>query len=262
MASKKGEIDIQLRAKDLGLELDNLAEGIEQQFYQAIEDTANAAYASIIADAQSKLGSTRQDYLKALNFDKIGENSYVISLDGEWANKLESGYAGYDMKEKMLNSTKKVQVGSRSGEPWVRKSKKGKKYAAVPFEHQPFSKAPSKASDLASAIQKLEAYNRGGRKQKLTKIFSDASGNPLEGKVATVRNTGVPNLDGITKFQKNYTNADTGKSTTQSIYMTWRMVSEDSDGWQHPGFSGIKAFDDAELWVAKEIDNILKSFLG
>ena len=261
MASKKGEVDIQLRAKELGLEIDNLATSIESEFYQAIEDTANAAYASIIADAQKQLNSQRQDYLKALKFDRIGENSYVISLDGDWANKLESGYPSYDMKQGMLNSSKTVGVGSRAGEPWVQKNKKGKKFAHVPFEHQPHSKAPKGASDLGQAIKMLEAKNKSGRKQKLTTIFKDPSGKPLQGKVASVRDTGIPQLDGITKFQKTYTN-DAGKETTQSIYMTWRTVGEDSDGWIHPGFSGIKAFDEAEMWAAKEIDNILKSFLG
>lgn len=261
MASKNGKIDIQLRAEELGLNIEQLASGLEAEFNQAIQDTANAAYASIISDAQSKLNRTRQDYISNVQMDQIGENSFLISLSGDWANKIEGGFPAFDMKPGMLNSQKTVEVGSRAGQPWVQKGKEGQKFAHVPLEQRPDAKTGG-ASDLGQMLKKLEAYNKGGRKQKLTSTFNDPSGNPLQGKVATVRNTGFKDLDGITKFQKIYKNEDTGKSTVQSVYLTWRTVSENGSGWQHPGYEGLHAFDAAEQWVSKEIDNILNAFLG
>lgn len=257
--SKKGEIIIEIKAEELGLAIENLAEELVNEFQEAIKQTANAAYANIIADAQTKLGRTRQDYLKGLKFDNLGNNNYLISLDGEWPNKIEDGYPSYDMKSTLLNSDAKVSQGSRSGLPWVQEGKNGK-YAHVPFEQKPFSKAPQ-ANDLGAAIKQLETYNMQGRKQKFTKIFRDPSGKALSGKVASVGDTGIPNLDGITKFQQVST-SKSGKETVSSVYMTWRTISENSSGWTHPGYSGLNAFQAAEMWVEKEIENILKNFLA
>ena len=82
----------------------------------------------------------------------------------------------------------------------------------------------------------------------------------MQGKVASIKDTGVKNLDGVTKYQKTYINKS-GKETTQSLYMTYRIVHEDSDGWHHPGYAGLKGFDEAERWLDSEIDNILETLI-
>lgn len=252
------DINVKIRAAALGKSLENLAADVQEEFDSAIRDTANAAYASIVAKAQQELNSTRQDYLRGLNFEDLGNNTYLIVLEGDFANALEKGYSGFDVREGMLNSEKIVGVGPRSGQPWVQTGKDGKKFAHVPFEHRPHSKAPQ-AADLNQAIKKLTAMNRSGMEQKLTKVFKDASGKPLEGRVASVKKVdGFPQLDGIAKYQKIYKNESTGKETVQSIYMTFRTVSENGDSWRHPGFAGLHAFDEAEKWVEEQIDNIIK----
>lgn len=252
------DINVKIRAAALGKSLENLAAEVQEEFDQAIRDTANAAYATITAKAQQELNSTRQDYLRGLSFEDLGNNTYLIVLEGDFANALEKGYSGFDVRTGMLNSEKIVGVGSRAGQPWVQKGAKGQKYAHVPFEHRPHSKAPQ-AADLNQAIKKLTAMNRSGMEQKLTKVFKDASGKPLEGRVASVKKVeGFPQLDGIAKYQKIYKNESTGKETVQSVYMTFRTVSENGDSWRHPGFGGLHAFDEAEKWVEEQIDNIIK----
>lgn len=260
--AKKGEIILEVRAEELGLQMDKLAEESEYQMKQAIGDIANAAHAMIIAKAQAELHTTRLDYLKHLTFERLDEDTYLINLDGDYANKLEAGYAAFDMKPGMLASKKIVEVGSRAGKPWVQKAEDGHRYAYVPLERQPFSKAPQ-ARDMADAIKQLTAFNREGREQKITKLFKDPNGKVLEGAVAVARNTGIKDLEGLVKYQKTYTNEKTGKQTTQSIYINYRVVSEaaGSAEWKHPGFPGLKAFEDAERFVETEIDNILKHFL-
>lgn len=254
------DFDIKLMAEALGKSIENLAPQIEQELNDAVKNVANAAHSAIISRVQgmSMNPKNRQDYLRALQFKQLGDASYIIYLDGEWPNKLEDGFSGYSIKDQLLKSTKKVQVGSRAGQSWVRENAKGKKWAVVPFEHKPFS-GEKMSGDLASDIKKLIAKNMAGKEQKLTKTFKDLEGNPLVGKVAQVKNPGDganPNLAGITKFQHV-----SDKGAVSSIYMTFRVVSEDSAGWQHSGFGGYGLFQEAEQFVEQELDNILKTIL-
>lgn len=231
---------------------------LESEFKQAVNDLAHAAHAEIVAEATAKLSSTRQDYLKALQFEQIGPNEYLIHLDSDWAQALESGYPSYDLTEKLLRSKKTVDVGSRSGESWVQQAKDGHKFAHVPLEKKPFSKA-SKHADLAEAIKGMTAKNAKGRSQKLTRIFKGVSGQPLEGKVAIGRSDN-PILDGLVKYQKVYQHK--GKETVQSTYINYRTISEIAKHWIHPGFSGVKIFQKAGRKIESEMDKIVRTLLG
>jgi hypothetical protein len=256
------EINIKLKAQALGKALEDLSYEITDTLNEAIHDAVQAGYASIIGSANLGLSSTRKDYLSGLKLHELGENEYLIMLDGKFANSLESGFTGFDVKSGMLKSKKVVNVGVRAGQPWVQQSKAdGHKFAHVPFQHRPFSRE-SQSADLGAAIRKLKAVNKQGVEQKFTKLFTDENGKALEGKVAVVKKVkGFPQLDRITKFQKTYKNEKTGKETVQSLYMTFRTVSEQGSEWQHPGFKGLKAFDDAEQMIDSQIDEILNRLL-
>lgn len=250
--SKKSEISITLEAQALGKNLENLADELAAEVEQQVSTAMHAAFATIVAKAQSDLSSTAGDYLAALDFDKVGSD-YIISLSGKWPNLIESGFEGFDMRGTLLNS----QAVTPNG-PWVKESKKGHRYARVPFQHKPFSGA-TQGSNMVEALKSLRATNSQGRRQRLTSIFKDPSGNPLYGKVATVGKTGNPMLDGIVKYQQRYVNQSTGKVSTQSVYMTFRTISEAvATGWQHPGYDGLNAFQDAEEYVRSEIEKILR----
>ncbi len=256
------EINIRIKAEALGKSLENLSYEAEQELQEAIGQVVQTGYESIVSHAQLLLRTSRQDYLSGLSFAKLGPNDYLILLDGKYPNAIEAGYSGFDVKQGMLNSKKIVEIGPRSGLPWVQKSAEdGHRYAHVPFQHRPFSRE-AKTSDMSQAIRKLKAYNRQGVEQKFTKIFKDANGSALEGKVATVQKVkGFPDLDRITKYQKKYKNEKTGKETIQSIYMTYRTVSEHGGEWTHPGWRGLHGFDEAEKYIDSEIDNILSRIL-
>lgn len=252
------DLSLKLTAEKLGKSLENLGDQLEDQVNEAVKNLANAAYASMISQIQaSKMeAKNRQDYLKGLQFEDLGNNTYLIVLDGDWANKLEDGFPAFDLKSKLLQSNKTVEVGSRAGQKWVREGENGK-YAAVPFEHKPYAAG---SGDMAADIKKLSAMNRQGQQQRLTKTFKDNFGNPIAGKVASVRGKDLPegvskHLAGVTKYQHTYEN------TTQSIYMTYRFVSENSSGWYHPGWKGWHFFDQAERDVEMELENIVKNLL-
>ena len=182
------DFSLKIKAKQLGKSMDDLDQAVEAELREAVKNVAVAAHNTMVAQIQSMQmdPKNRQDYLRGLQITPLDDENYLIYLDGAWANKLEQGFEGYDMKEVLLRSDKTVEVGSRAGEPWVRQGTKGK-FAAVPFEHKPFSGEKFNSGDLATEIKKMTAMNMAGQKQKLTKTFKDLSGNPMSGKVATVR---------------------------------------------------------------------------
>ena len=246
------DLSLKIKAEELGKSLDNLAESVEAELSEAIRDLSNAAFAKISADVQSQVSSQsfRQDYLKSLDFQEIGQDSYVITLVGDWPNKLEEGFGSFDMRDTLLSSSKQVEVGSRAGQQWVQQGQNGR-FAHVPITKQPFSKA---GGDLGKQIQELTARNRDGLQQNITKIFKDASGKAIQGKVATARSDN-PLLDRLVKYQ------EVTESNVSSVYINYRTISDNSTGWIHPGREGYDFFDSAEKWVEEELENIVRTLL-
>ncbi len=253
------DISLKLRAEALAKSIENLAPRVEEELNEAVKNLAYAAHSAMVNKIQtmSMDPKNRSDYLKALKIQDLGKDSYLISLDGDWANKLESGFGGYSLKDVLLKSTKIVKVGSRAGEPWVRKAKDGHKYAAVPLQHK--SGSPSGGSgDLATDIKKMIGEDQAGNQQRMTQIFKDVDGNPRSGKVATLapNQQVAKNLQGLTKYQYVH---PTGRVST--LYMTFRIISENSTGWMHKGFEGYHLFKEAQDFVEKEMDRIILNVL-
>lgn len=271
MSKKIGEFTVHLEAEALKRQIGYIAENTVKEIKSAIKDIAFAAYSSIASDAQKKLGETRQAYMSGLRFVNISPDNYLIFLDGAWPNKIEDGWAPYDMKDSLLSSKAKVKSGPRAGADWVQKGKKGQRYAHVPFEHNMSASAAKGASDLSGIIKNIKAANLAtGIQQKITKIYKDADGKALSGKVATfnfsaediARGLSIPNLQGLNKYQTVY-NDKNGKERVKSVYMTFRTISDLSPAgkWYNKGNSGLKAFPEAERYVEAEIKNILDMLL-
>lgn len=248
------DFSLKIAAASLAKDLENLAESVENELNQAVGDLAQTAYANIISNVQAQLHGTRQDYLKGLSFENLGDNTYLIILDGDLPNSLESGYGPFSIKDKMLASTSTVSAGPNAGKPWVQHNKEGKKFAHVPFEHKPFSESSS--GDLVNDIKKLMAFNKQGKVQKMTSIFKDDFGKPLQGKVASAKSD-IANLNNMVKFQDV-----SEKGTVSSVYTVFRTVGEDSTGWQNKGHPGYHFFEEAERYVEAELNNIIKLILG
>lgn len=254
-----GDFNIKIMAEQLGKDLENAAESVTKELQAAVRNVADAAYASIIAQTQASSMSdpNKKDYLNGLKFQSLGNDSYLIFLDGSFPNMLEEGSGPFSIKDNLLKSTKTVQTGNRKGEPWVRTNKDGGKYAAVPFEKKKNSKP---TGNLGDDIKTLMAMNRQGKAQNITKTFTDDFGKPISGKVATAtaaNNSGIsPQLEGMVKYQ-----SVSKKGRVSSSYVVYRMVSEDSDGWMHPGLPGYKFFETVEKDVESELENIIKLLL-
>lgn len=257
------DFNINIRAEELGLDIERAAEYRLQEAQEAVGNAVQAAFATIVATVQRKLKTTKDEYLKGLKIDKIGPFAWVIYLEGDFANSLEDGKESFDMKPGMLASNKTVEVGARAGEPWVQKAKDGHRFAYVPMDHNPNAKGSDYAAHLGGIIRNFTAPNAAGGMQKLTSVFKDTAGNALEGQVASVSGHGIKDLENLIKYQKVYT-SQKGKKMTSSIYRTYRVVSDNSpdSAWRHPGFKAVKAFDEAQRMLETEIDNILKKVLG
>lgn len=251
------DISLKFVAEKLGKSLEKLSSSAEAELNAAVQNLANATYTAIISQMQSMSANpaNRTEYLKALKFRNLGDNSYLIYLDGEHPNKLEQGFGSYSIRDQLLKSDKTVGVGSRAGMPWVRTAKDGHKWAVVPFEHKQSGK-PGKGGDLATDIRQMFAQNSKGKKQKLTQIFKDIDGNPIHGKVAVINDAINDKFQGLVKYQHVH---ESGK--VSSMYMTYRGVSETGKDWVHPGFGGYQLFKEAEKFVESEMENILQTIL-
>jgi hypothetical protein len=247
MASNEITFKISDEIKKLGQDLEALAPRIRDELNGIVGDLAKATYNQIVAKAQMELHSTRLDYLRGLQFQQVGPNDYMISLDGFFANSLEDGRPPYSLNEALLKSAKEVSTGSRAGEPWVRKNKQGKRYAAVPFEQSQMR--------VEMGLPTLRVTNPfTDKKQKINQLFKDFDKNIIQGKVGSFNIPSAPNeLQGLTKYQ--HTNKETGK--TRSTYVTFRMISENGKQWTHPGFSGLHAFEEAMKMVDVQFEKML-----
>ena len=212
--------------------MENLSWAIKREVDFAVKDLAHSAFATIQSQAHEKLHSTKNDYLSGLKLEEVGENSYIIYLEGDWANSLEDGFNGFDIAKGILAS------------PKAKTAQAGHKYQNVPLPPQ-----KPQGGTMSDALKGLKGVNTvSGIEQRLTKVFKDPAGNPMQGKVA------VSTTGGITKYQRQH------PKSIQSIYIAYRTVSEKGKEWLHPGFEGIKAFEEAEKQLVKNIEQIVRKF--
>lgn len=235
-------ISIKIRAEELGKSIDNIADGVEQALQNAVSQLATAAYSEAIRLANQRLHQTKQDYINSLEFTKLDDNVYAITLKGQSANATEDGYSGFDMKPGLLSG------------PKAKIAQDGTRFNTIPLRTEPYSQAPAsdKVKNMRDAVRTLIG-ERG-----LDKIIKDPStGIAKQGIVARVYDTGVKDMEGLVKVQRNY-----GKSTS-SYYMTFRTVSDRSsaNSWKHPGYSGAHIFPDVEHYIEEQLDQILRTLL-
>lgn len=53
-----------------------------------------------------------------------------------------------------------------------------------------------------------------------------------------------------------------GKMKTRTAYMTYRVVSDRSPGWKHPGFWGARIFPDLEKWAEQTLPKLIEAALS
>ena len=191
--------------------------GILPLVNQAVNGIAQATTSKWIEAVQrAKLWSGEKDaYAKTITYRMTGDFSAVVESDYKYAQDIETGRPPRDLK-KMLQTSMKVRV-----------SKDGSRYLIIPFRHNADT-VPAQAKSMS-----LSTITGHGRRLSGTGAFSLSTKAP-----ATVRQrsynwgdrlmgAGVPrNQQGMVRM-----NTATGEGKKSSAYLTFRVMSEKSNGW-------------------------------
>ena len=233
--------DVKLKLEAKGIDLSSILEEQEKEFQKAIRGMAMSTYDGIVQQAQDKLDSSRQDYLKSLDFQDLG-NIYIISIEDPGVY-YEDGFASFDQKDGLLSG------------PKAKVSQDGKRYNVVPYQHRPFTE---KRSPKARAYQIQLKETVASMERISPREIRDRSGRVMGHVVARATKEIEGYTSGMVQIEKNY-----GKSKS-STYMTFRGVSDVSDpkDWIHPGYRGLKAFEAAEKMIDDRVDQIIEVVFG
>jgi len=212
-------------------------------FDAAIESLAKATHVEWQNLAQTRLKSSRSEYIRGINTTQRGEREWEISLNGWLPNAVEGGLNPFDMKPGLLGG-KKAKI-----------AKDGSKYTTIPFRHfrnsksaERISKVPNYKTDLAKV---LRATGLGKKTMVGTgKVGVAKNTASLVAKLKPHHKTNI--FEGLTKYQKMY-----GKKVGNQ-YMTFRRVSDKSDpvAWLHPGIRAANLLADVEMFARSEAEVI------
>lgn len=249
----------------------SINEYAKQAATQAMKEVGEASYDKAKTIALSRLNTTAEQYINALEFTQIGPGIWVVGLLEE-AEHLEKGYPGFDMRPGLLKNAKKT-------------SKLGYKYRSIPMAQKSTGKgkAGTTSGDMRNDLKKLRSIfgDKGTTKGPdgkalLGKVLSfkrDSVGrwnmvghqpgmeNKDTGQIAMSEGSEYgKNLSGVTKYQYK------GKGgRVSSQFIVWRTVSENpkyKDSWQHPGFNGIHAFEELNDFAYSTLEKKLREIFG
>jgi hypothetical protein len=225
------KIDINTLTKSLEKDLNSFSKDLVSSVQNAVENLVSILEAEAIKLASEKLTNTFPIYANAIRKEKIGENTWVIYLDNNFANMLEDGFSSYDMKDGFLSSNK-AKIGKNST------------YFNVPINPKQASK--KNIFDYRSAVE--AAIND-------SETISDSK-NTSFGKIEKFSNLKEDRLKGLMKITSNAGNEQ---------FLLFRRVSTKSDKnkFIHPGYDGAHIIEkDLKLFAEQELDKILKKMLG
>jgi len=97
-----GDLKIKLESK--GISLSEIFEEQEKELHKAIKGLAVSTYDDIIQMAQKRLTTSRQDYIKSMDFQDMG-SLWIISIENPGLH-FEEGFSGFDQKEGLLSGPK------------------------------------------------------------------------------------------------------------------------------------------------------------
>lgn len=243
--------------RSLEKDIKDLTKEMADKAKKNVELLAGTAHAMIVAKANTKLKSTRSIYIENLDLKKLsasGDNVIHAVVLYKGAGWIENGQAAHNMIDYLVNG--------KSGKV----SKKGHKYAIIPFEHSKSADQRSAKQDVITKYVNKELKSRG-----LDKVIT-RDGKPVLGRAATVdliargspqsEKSFRPLLSGLTIYQSLRKNKHgeviknkSGEPRVRRDIMTFRVVSETQRGkglWDNPGRAPANFFEQ----VARELDPI------
>lgn len=228
---------------DLGAKLDMMAV-VNKQVFPLLHQAVDAVGKQTVANWQhavytAKLWSGEKDaYAKSITWQMTGDFSGFVEATYEHAEEIEHGRPARDLK-KMLNTSKKVRV-----------SNKGVRYLSIPFRHNtPGNDALAKSmpTSVFAMAKALEASMVVGQ----TTRPSGQKGMQHLSVPQNVYKWGGRLPAGLTPKLKDHHATDvhagmvrfdtsTPGGAKSSTYLTFRTMSEKSNGWIVPPQPGQK----------------------
>lgn len=238
---------------NVSVDLDSL--GINDQLSPKVVGAIEASLQTSLAiikdrwqtEAQRKLKSSRPLYLQGLSFDSViypydSPFSGAVMLKGTLPNMLEKGFSAFDLKIGFGKSRR------------ITKTKSGGWYLTIPYRHSTpgsFMYGQSMSKDVYGVVKKLNPYKSGlGNTTLSWPGAGDTSWTGYQHK--------TNKYNGMVRIVKSY------QKTTQSQYMTFRKVSNNSDpmSWWHPGYNGVKIAESLMPFAKKTFVDILTNNLN
>ena len=255
------EVNLTSKLSDIGYNVDSFSTATIESFRTALAGIARGAQVEWIRLAQSRLNSSRADYINGLRQAEsftsavvAGEPEYKISLVGRMPNNYEFGMPSFDMKT--------ARPGWLGGGK-VKTNKDGKRYISIPFRHSTSASPRFQYTGKAARANLKSELKTVVKSYGLDRMIKSATGQVAEGPVARVPKSSTAHsyLKGLTRIQKPSSSDPTRGS---SMLMTFRTMSESSpeDSWIHPGLDGANLLPEVERWVDKEIQRIAEIVLG
>lgn len=212
----------------------------------SISSTLMAAKSKWEQIAQTKLNSTRADYLLGLNADNSitfpDAFTGVLTLRGKWPNMLETGFPAYDMKAGFM------------GSKYVKHNKDGGWYLTIPMRHRsPNSTGSAVGGSPMPADIYAQARQLRGNTGRLTGTETNYP--------AQTSWTGYQHKNGI--YEGMVKNTKQYNKTKQNTYFTFRRVSDKSDpqSWWHPGFEGVKALPEVITFTQDTFNKVFQDYI-
>ena len=204
-----------------------------------------------------------------MHYTQVSDSTFVISLNRE-AWWIEDGIPpGTSMVDWLLR-----QAGPNSKPP--KTAKDGSQYRVIPFMH---NKGPTSQTETQQELTRTIRNEMSRRGIPYSRIEMNGDGTPKTGRLhsfdimdkpvktkhgvgqgwgeigkARVGATGIPFLQNVTIYQKQYKNA-AGETRTQKQIMTFRIVSskhKDQNRWVHPGFEPKEFLKEGYEWAQGE----------
>lgn len=246
------------------LSLENIDKTVKKIIAEANEEASQTLYKHIMDEAEEKLHSRKEKFIKAVLLHQEGD-AYLIKLErsAEW---IERGMDETDMIPFFMKS------------PKAKTSEKGEKYLVIPFD---FSGSKKKQANTQAKSDLISTIKGELRKRKLTysKIERHENGEPKLGKlhsfsirtdpvkthngpgqghgpIGAVRQgpSGRSFLDKVHIYQKK-----TEKGAVKRSVVTFRTALDSHSGklWMHPGVEPANIFRDSADWFLKELDSTI-----
>lgn len=237
---------------------------ISQDIHDGVRALSVITHAHIVEEANKKLHSRQEAFVKALKYEQIDDHTWAITVpaDQRW---IEDGMKAGSMLPGLLNS------------PKAKTAKDGSRYIVIPMKKNDAGAQRGPSQSSAFAKQLANQVRAEMRKQGIPyqrPIERDASGKPKMGLLHAfdIMNSPKrphwtsPALQGVRVYQ-NMTKGKRGEDVVSRDIMTFRVASSKHAGlkWEHPGLHPMHFLEEAQRWALEEwsqrmLPEILKKY--